>query len=206
MKTQILLIIGFCAFAVVAPVAADALSTADYATKYYKAWSTSRGRTDDGAAYATARFYHEVPASMQADVLNQVFDQAFSATPKNYQAMGVVMMCLTQSGANMVLPARLNTELDALAKDNTNWVARRDVLHVFAKLNRPQDRDLIAAALNDPQDEVRGAAIDAYRVQPDAESTFQKFIQDHQNDPAYRTSVMYAKSGLDAIHEKARGQ
>jgi hypothetical protein len=205
MNMRVLRWVGLCLLVASALLHADDMNAAEYTNKFYKEWSAPRERGDDGAAYTMARFYHEVPPALQAQVLDQILDRAASAQPKAYGVMGYVFMCLRNFGTKLTLPSGMDANLQALAKDS-NWMARRDVLQVARALNRTKDHDLIVAALNDPQDEVRGAAIDALRERPDAEATFQKFIQDHQADPAYRTSVLYAKSGLDAIHEKGHSQ
>lgn len=177
--------------------AAD-MSAKDYADKYYDEFSKPQ---DDGISYLMGRFHSEVPASMQTEVLDQVLDRAASAEPKkNYRAMDVVFKYLQNFGQDLTLTPQIDSNLYALAKDS-NWMTRRDVLQVVRALGRTKDHDLIVAALNDPSEEVRGAALNALRGRPDAEAAYQKFIQDHQSDPNYATSVQYAKGGLEAIHE-----
>ncbi len=202
MNIKILLSIGLCLVGMTAPLVADNLSAREYADKYFADFNTWQG---DGLVYMYGRFDHGVPASMQPDVLDRIFDRACSAQPKrNAIAIHQVLKYIEELHPEITLSQRFDTNLSALTKDQ-NYTTRRDTVEFMGRMNRG-DHTLIAAALNDPKEDVRGAAINAIRGQPDAEATFQKFIQDHQNDPDYHTSVMYAKNGLDAIHAKAPGQ
>jgi hypothetical protein len=181
---------------------ADTTQVKDYADKYFTDFNTWQ---DDGLSYMYARFYRDVPTSMQADVLDEILDRACSAQPQRHSlAISQVLGYIEQFRPDFVPSKRFDTDLSALTKDQ-NYTTRRDVIEFLGKMNRGQDRDLIVAALSDPQDEVRGAALNALRNRSGSEAIFQKYIQDHQSDPSYHTSVLYAKSGLDAIHAKANG-
>jgi len=163
------------------PLLCADMSAKDYTDEFYKEFSQP---PDDGTMSLIVRFHHEVPASLQAEVLDQMLDRAISTTPqKAYFAIGVVCMYLRNHGSDLIVNGALEANLYALAKDS-NWITRRDVLQVLSSLKRDKDHDLIVAALSDPKDEVRAAAMNALRDRPDAEATFQKFIQDHR--PLFR--------------------
>lgn len=182
---------------------ANEASVKDYANKFYQEWSMPRGRTDDGAVFMLANFNYEVPPSLQSEVINQMFNQACSATPqKNYKVIGYSLKYIESVRPDLVLTDNFKSNLYKLIKD-PNWITRRDVLHFMGRFKKDEDRDLIIAALNDPQDEVRGAAISALRDRLGSEVIFQKYLQDHQSDPDHTTSAQYAQNALKAIHEKA---
>jgi len=147
-------------------------------------------------------FPQVVPVSLQSEVLDRMLDKAcFAASNKGFWVIIDVLKYM-EGMQNVTVGQRFDEHLSALAKD-PNWSIRREVLQFLDGLKRDKDQGLILAALSDQKDQVRGAAIDALRGRPNAEAIFQKYIKDHQSDPAYTTSVLYAKVGLRAIHEEA---
>jgi hypothetical protein len=170
-----------------------------YATKYYRAWAKPLPSGDDSGGFMLASFSRDVPQSLQEEVLDKMLDQACAANPRNYRVITFVFTYVEVQFPDFVLNPRFERDVYTLTKD-ANELARRDAIEFLGRIHRAGDHDRLVAALNDPSEEVRGAAINALRGQPDAEATFRKFVQDHQNDPAYHTSLMYAKSGLEAIH------
>ena len=185
-------LIKFCA------QCAESQSADSYADKYYQAFNA---RLDDGGIYLLASFRHDVPVSLQSEVLEKIMDRAFSAkSAKNYRVIICTLVYLREFGSNLILSKKLDEYLYALAKDENDSI-RRDVIEVFAGLKRSKDDTLILNALQDSSDDVRGSAIKALVHKSGTQAIYRKFIQDHQSDPNYNMSIQYAKGALDEIHE-----
>jgi hypothetical protein len=210
MNTGALYLLTLCLLAPSFLLRADPASAQGYADKYYKEWSAQRGDDDDGDMYRVADFCREAPAAFRLDILDLVIERAHSPGKISGDSRADntaldVLTTIINSLPNTVLPPRLDAVLAALSKDPDSGI-RAHVLQVLGDLNRPADHDLFVAALSDPRDDVRGAAIHALLGRADAGAIFRKYIGDHQADPAYKASVSDAEAGLRGVQETGTGQ
>ncbi len=204
MNIRILYLVGMYVLITASILDATDTDAKSYADKYYIAFNKWQG---DGAGYMFANFNKEVPVSLQADVLDQMLDRACANKPtKDYLAANYVFKYIAGVHPEFTFSQQFDANLYTLAKDS-NHLARRDVIDFLGRMKREKDHDLIVAALNDPDDEVREAAIEGLRDRPDTEAVYQKFIHDHQSDPAYAPAIRNAQAVLDASHEaKTNGE
>jgi len=141
-------------------------------------------------------FGRDVPIQMQSEVLDQILDRALSAKPnKAYVAVGNVLQYRTVEGSKMPISPQFENALQTLAHDSYD-LARRDTITFLGYLNRSQDFDLILSALNDPSDEVRGAAVKAIWHREDAKTVFKQYISKHQRDHDYKLAVQNVQRAL----------
>jgi hypothetical protein len=205
MNLRMLPLVALLLLGTFSTVLAGDISVEEYAKRYYNQDINAPDTIDGRPGLMMSDFPQVVPVSLQTDVLERMFEMACSDNSKEAYWVIIDVLNYMQSLGNPKISRRLDEHLSALAKDS-NWSMRTHVLEFLGGLKREKDQDLIVAALNDPKDDVRGAAIDALRGRPDAGAIFKKYIKDHQSDPAYRTSVLYARAGLSAIHDKASGR
>jgi hypothetical protein len=185
--------------------AGDSTTPSDYANKYYGIWDIPRSSGSDGTIIELEQFSQDVPKYMQAAVLDRMLDRACKTNPRSYRVVARVLRYIKNMYDNFPIGETFEHNVYSLAKVS-DPIVRRDAIELLGHINREKDREFIVAALEDPSDSVRGAAIHALRDRTDAESLFNKYVQDHQNDADYRVSVMYAKRGLDNLHQTKQGQ
>jgi hypothetical protein len=193
MNNLISRIVGLYLLAASTLIYASNMTAEDYANKYYKEFNKWH---DDGTGYIF---------SLQTDVLDQMLERACAAKPKkDYLEIDCIFEYVKEIQPDLFLSRQFESNIYMLSKDSYHF-ARRDAIQLLGRLKRDKDHDLIVAALNDSNDEVRAVAIDALRDRPGSDVIYRKYMQDHQSDPAYRISVLYAKSGLEAIQEAKKG-
>jgi hypothetical protein len=160
------------------------------------------GLNSDGQAHFDALchgFLTQVPTGDQADVLADMTNQALTASPKNYSVVVDVILFLQNLGKDIVWTQHLSDTMWSLGRSADLNIIRLDALRLLATRNDPTSRQIVVAALNDPDGGVRYLAVNLVNGWNDALPTFQKFVQDHQTDPAYAQSmegVTYALHGL----------
>lgn len=192
-------IITLCCIVFVATLNASDTELQRYVDRYYLDWNAPRDSADDTSFWLIPRFQKEVPLAMRAEVLDKILDRATSARPsKAYNVITFALMYLREIGSSDDLSAHAKSNIVQLAND-PNWTIRRDVFEVLEKLGKASDRDLLVAGLTDPDDRVRGAALDAFLEQSNSESVYRVFIQEHEGDSNYTTSVQYARASLKNV-------
>ena len=187
-------------------VYADEITAQDYADKFYADWNHPKILGDDSGASRVGSFNKQVPDSLKGQVLDQLLNRACTAKPeKAWEVIENVESVLSVLGPAIKIPPHLDKNLYSLTK-NANYMVRIYALNTLQQLKRSQDHDVIVAALNDSNDEVRAAAFAALYGRSDVDAaTYQKYLQDHQSDPAYAKSVKYAKGGLNAKTNAQKG-
>jgi hypothetical protein len=194
MKMRPYQLIGLCLLTASLNVRADHLSAKDYADKLFQKWTEPEAWVgfNAGARYEE---YIKVPESLRSEVADRLFDKACSTEPKECVVIERLLIYV-RTDKSVAISERFDAHLSKLARD-PNWLIRKDVLKFLSELKRDKDHDLIRAALNDPNDKVREAALGATYGWPDNKAIIQKYIQDHESDPACKESVEGAKNTLN---------
>jgi len=182
---------------------ADSVNVKNLEDKYYDLFSNTE---NEGKGFLIVSFNRDVPANLQEEVLSNILQQACAAKPiKNYRAIYSVLNYLSVYGKEFKLSAQMNSNLNLLAKDDI-YTIRYDVIDVLGRLKSNQNNNVILDALTDKNEKVRGAAIEALQTRSGSAAVYQKFIKDHQDDPAYAASVQQVKNNIEVTREKNHSQ
>jgi hypothetical protein len=191
-----------CVLAAGSAFCADETKVDEYADRYFKEWSAETEMGDAGPAFDTMAFSHEVPPVLRADVLDGILKRvALTKNPRRYAMATYSALRCVEEFVNATPPIEVSDGLDAdlvtLLKSRDSRV-RVAVLNIYRELKREKDEALVADRLNDFNDEVRAAAVDALRGRDGVEVILRKYIKEHETDLEYTTSVREARDGVKA--------
>lgn len=203
MKTKILGYVVVNTLAFLSFDFARADSTDDFVNKYYP---PLKANENDGTGQMgiLSKFFKEVPTSSQAEVLARVLEKASNSTPPD---VDLIMSILGISNGFQDHKINWNAHLKKLIYAQSKSAdpnVRGMVVHLLAKADKDNARDLIISLLDDPDETVRCKALDGIDAWPDAESICEKYIQDHQGEESRSKSLKYAQDNLDAIHKQSK--
>lgn len=186
-------------FSVAIMLSAVVPTVQDYTDKVYAEWTKPRSADSDTAFWLIPLLKNDIPSNVRAEVVEKVLNRAINAQPtEDYNVIVFVIGYLAGIREPSDFSPQLEQELRNLAADS-HALIRRDIYRVFGSLGRASDHDFIVAGINDPDDEVRSASLQALRGQPDAEATFSKYIQTYNTDSTRKGSILTAQSCLGFI-------
>lgn len=194
MKIKILRYLAVVLIVVICCGSANATTNADFVNKYYRIFESAE------QVGPSIFFFKDVPPSSRAEVLADILDRAVAANPQNLMVIRNVIEILRGFQGPVTWNAHLEKSVLDQAK-SPDLTIRELLIEMLAIARKDQNRDLILSFQNDPDQEIRYAALHDIVRWPDAESIYQKFIQDHQSDPNYAKSVQAARNHINIVHE-----
>lgn len=170
-----------------------------YVDEYYPLFNAQR-EGDSSLWPLYNRFHAGVPGAIRAEVLSDMLNKARSEQSKSELVVWHILGYLESTEPNLANDPRVDQGLSILVKD-PNPDLRRKIIMFLYSLKRDKNFALFVEALNDPVSKVQAAGITAMYGRPGSEVLYQKFIQNHQSDPAYDQSVNHAKEMLEASRQ-----
>ncbi len=150
-------------------------------------------------------FLGRVPAEDQAEVLSSMVHRALTATPMDRSVIADVILFLQNLGRNIVWNQDLSDVIWNLGRHEDQYI-RIDAIGLLVLRSDSISRQIIISALNDPVEGVRYRALVGMTAWSDAIPVFQKFILDHQSDPAYGRSIEPVTYVLHGLQNKRTTQ
>lgn len=203
MKTNLIGFIALVMFFISALEITRADSVDGYVNKYYPLLKANE--TDGtGQMGILLHFFKEVPDDAQAEVLARIFEKASTETPPDVALMSNM---LSLSAGFQDKKIKWNEHLKNLVyaqAKSSNPDLRGFVIRMLAKKQSADAHDLVLAALNDSNEEVRCDALDGLQKWPNAVTIYNQYIQTHQGDASYSKSLKYAQDNLNALQQQGK--
>jgi hypothetical protein len=188
--------LAFVALCLVFSASAPAQINDAMVDKYYNEFNAL-----DGTALVNAsiELSMEVPLNSQSELFADLIDRA-AKNPKDFPVITETITLIYNRGSRLLWNAHLEKALLAQIRHPAPQV-RMMLVGLLARKEPDKYREISLSFLNDPDDDVRGRALDAMRGWKDREDILKKYIKDHAADPDHAKSVDDAKRLLEVLKD-----